>query len=631
MTSENKRNITCGAAALLSMFALRINLDLQEGENSLLLLLDSLKSVDITDLIFLPLLFGFYRYVQKLEKTEEEKPGCGPACMIPAFLFSFFMVMGYSFYKTNSWDLVLGSRFQFIKSTVAFLGWFFLFLFSIRWLFFRVDHLKTRHGEKAGSRGILRRYLDCLRKYPFRVSFLTLAVLYLPYMILSYPGILSTDSRRQIIEGYTYLHETGGHLKNHHPILHTLALSGLVSIGEGIFGSANAGVFLYSCAQAALMFAAVSWLVRLLAELELSDGFLTLPILYLILLPRNQNYMLLAVKDVWFAAFLMIYLTQLYRMATETFGRNPHRFRHTLLFLLSALGVFFMRQDGMYLLLLTSLAAVILNPKHRKWWVLFGVGMLGFSLLYQSVILPGLGISPSSRREMLSIPFQQTARYVRDAGDEVTDEERDAISAILDYENLGTLYNPNLSDPVKGTFDDDASSEELSEYFRVWFQMLLKRPDIYVQATMNNLYGYFYPNGYAANGYDYGKSAEQMEKLGEALGEEYGFSVSYPSSLDGAREGYENLRERIYLLPGLSALLNPACYVWSLLLWFSWCVRKREKTAILMTVPLMIFLLICMAGPAYGWYFRYLYSLAACLPAAIIPGMHHAIAEKRAK
>ena len=111
---------------------------------------------------------------------------------------------------------------------------------------------------------------------------------------------------------------------------------------------------------------------------------------------------------------------------------------------------------------------------------------------------------------MLSIPFQQTARYLRDAGDDVTPEEKAAISAILDYEGLPELYNPNLSDPVKATYDNETGLDELITYFQAWYQMLLRHPDIYVQATMNNLYGYFYPGGFTTKLYSYDNSAEPV-------------------------------------------------------------------------------------------------------------------------
>ena len=47
-----------------------------------------------------------------------------------------------------------------------------------------------------------------------------------------------------------------------------------------------------------------------------------------------------------------------------------------------------------------------------------------------------LGVLPGSAKEMLSIPFQQTARYVTKYSDEVTEEEKDATNNVLQYDNL---------------------------------------------------------------------------------------------------------------------------------------------------------------------------------------------------
>lgn len=73
-------------------------------------------------------------------------------------------------------------------------------------------------------------------------------------------------------------------------------------------------------------------------------------------------------------------------------------------------------------------------------------------------MLPSLKITGGSVRESLSVPFQQTARYVRDYGDEVTEEVKEAIDSILRYDLLASKYNPNLSDPVKKLFNENSES-----------------------------------------------------------------------------------------------------------------------------------------------------------------------------
>lgn len=587
--------------------------DIQEGTDRLELLFDSLADLDITDLI---LYFCFYKLLRKAAgwyKKDFSSRGDRLCCWIPAGLFSCFMLLGYSYYSSNSWDLVFCNTLQIAKSGIAFIGYFLLFWSCVVCLFHYMDQ------KNITARKIPGRYFDLLAKRPFGTAFFTLFIVYIPYMIYSFPGIVSSDTRVQLREAYTALSGSGSHLRNHHPVLHTLLLRFGTWLGEQLFSSANIGLYLLSLAQSLLLFAAVAWLIRLLVEKGLSDKIVCLTMLYYVVSPRIRNYVFLLVKDAWFASFLLIYMVQLCRLLTDSFTSPKDKKKHLGILLISMLGLFFFRQDGVYLLILSCLAVLLACRENRKLMGGLLAGTAAFSFLYGQVLLPTCQVTPTNPREMFSIPFQQTARYVRDAGEDVTEEERAAIAAILDYDNLAELYNPNLSDPVKATFNKKAAPGALSDYFRAWFQMLWKHPDIYVQATMNNLYGYFYPGGYTTKVYSYENSAERMKKLNDDLAE-FGTDFGYPEKLRSLQDDLELFREMLFQLPVLSALNLSAFYIWILLLWTFYCVRRNWKKVLLTTWPLLIVLLICMAGPTYGWYFRYMYSIAICLPAAILPG-----------
>lgn len=609
--------------AFFMVTAYIINLDIQEGENRLELLFQSMSDLNIISLIlyfcfFQLLKYAFVQYKKNFTSIRERL-----CCWIPAGLFSGFMLLGYSYYCTNSWDLVFGSTFQLVKSIIAFIGYILLFWSCIVCLFHYIDQKDIKEKkERAGAvHRISGRYFGILEKRPFWTAFFTLFAVYIPYMIYSFPGIVSTDTRTQLQEVYMALSGSGDHLRNHHPVPHTLLLRFGTWLGERLFSSANTGLFLISLAQSLFLFAAIAWLIRLLVEKSVSNKVICLVMLYYVVSPRIRNYVFLLVKDAWFASFLLIYIVQLYRFLTDSLGDSKVRKKHLALLIFSMAGVLFFRQDGIYLLALSCLAVLLTCRKKRKLMGCLLTGTILLSVLYGQVLLPAFQVSPTNTREMLSIPFQQTARYIRDAGEDVTEEERAAIDAILDYDSLAEKYNPNLSDPVKATFDKEAEPSALSDYFKVWFQMLWKHPDIYVQATMNNLYGYFYPGGYTTKVYDYETSAERMEKLNTEL-EQFGTDFSYPERFHNLRNSLESLREMIFQLPVLSALNLSAFYIWGLILWVFYCLKGKQKYDLLTTWPLLIVLLICMAGPAYGWYFRYMYSITICLPAVILSGWH---------
>lgn len=63
-------------------------------------------------------------------------------------------------------------------------------------------------------------------------------------------------------------------------------------------------------------------------------------------------------------------------------------------------------------------------------------------------------------------------------------------------------------------------------------------------------------------------------------------------------------------------------YSWSTILWFFYCWKKRKKEALGLLGLLLVVLLICIAGPVNGSYYRYLHPIAMCLPAVLLSGRY---------
>jgi hypothetical protein len=73
---------------------------------------------------------------------------------------------------------------------------------------------------------------------------------------------------------------------------------------------------------------------------------------------------------------------------------------------------------------------------------------------------------------MFSVPFQQTAALVYHKEEVIEEEDKLIIGKILDYDGLKENYNPELSDPVKNTYNKYATDEDMKEYFGVWFKYI---------------------------------------------------------------------------------------------------------------------------------------------------------------
>ena len=260
------------------------------------------------------------------------------------------------------------------------------------------------------------------------------------------------------------------------------------------------------------------------------------------------------------------------------------------------------------------------------------------NMYFTKVFMPAHDITPGSKREILSIPFQQTARFVqkhdglnsgvnpkvKDDGtiEEapcdglVTDEERAVIDRVLKYENLGRRYNPDKSDAVKNCFNEYASQEDIDAYFEVWAQMFKKDPECYISALINNYYGYFYPSARDAWVYSTARSAEIM-----ARPDNLKYFDFHPVDSNVVRwcDHLINLyRVAVQRIPFISLTMSSATYVWIMIAVVVYLLRRHSWRALAIWVPLLGVLAVCLIGPCNGsTYMRYLYPVIACMPFAI--------------
>lgn len=263
---------------------------------------------------------------------------------------------------------------------------------------------------------------------------------------------------------------------------------------------------------------------------------------------------------------------------------------------------------------------------------------LASNMYFTKVFMPAHDITPGSKREILSIPFQQTARFVQkhdglNSGVNptvkedgtvveapcdglVTDEERAVIDRVLKYENLGRRYNPDKSDAVKNCFNEYASQEDIKAYFEVWTQMFKKDPECYISALINNYYGYFYPSARDAWVYSTARSAEIMAKPDNLK-----YFDFHPVDSKVVRwcDHLINLyRVAVQRIPFISLTMSSATYVWIMIAVVVYLLRRHSWRGLAIWVLLLGVLAVCLIGPCNGsTYMRYLYPVIACMPFAI--------------
>lgn len=211
---------------------------------------------------------------------------------------------------------------------------------------------------------------------------------------------------------------------------------------------------------------------------------------------------------------------------------------------------------------------------------------------------------------MLSLFFQQTARYVRDYGDDVTAEEKEVIAAVLDYDKLPTAYNELTADPVKTTYHA-RTTDDLTAYFKVWFTQFFKHPLCYVEATWNQNYYLFAPN---IDNIVYNKDCTVAWEIMEEMGMQEQIKFEVPEKLHGICSIMVSWYTLLTRLPIIGLLNNVAFYMLLLFTITFFFFRDGRKKEVWLLLPLWLTFLIIIASPQIQNQPRYAFPIIYSMP-----------------
>ena len=623
-SSTDSRKISrCLIYSFLTYLAFSIDLNpvIDPGfflKTILMNLIGSLPKFTTANIMLLPGLFLFYYYLSS--KDPDRK-----SAALPAVLFAFSVVIGKAFSVSGGLSILFGLKSgQTLKALLIFAGYYVLALYGFAYFYDLLRARETKKEESGTGPSKFSRLSGFYVKHTFIAVTLTLFILYIPRFIISYPGQLMGDSKNQILESFPELETTtieyyekhllkeNVYITQLHPVAHTLLLYRFLLIGDRFFHSFNSGLFLFLLVQAAAFCSAVGFMTSFLMRYKIiRPRHILWILLYNFLYPMIHDYIFLCTKDVWYTIFMFI-LTAAFYMVLVSDDPRPA----VPLFAAGIAGMLLFRNESRIILPLVLAVSALVYRKQRKLFLILIVPTVLVSLFIFNFLFIKLGYTPGTVREVLSIPFQQTARFVRDHGDEVTDYEKSVIGKVLNYDTIARKYNPNKSDPVKATFNMDASSGDLREYFRVWFKMFKRHPETYIQALFHNYYQFFYPDNDDKSTiyyYSYTWSQTNMDRLNSEL-VKIGKSFSYPQKTYPFRKFLDKLWPDLANALPFSFLLKSSFFVWMMILFLHYgIIRKKTGLITIMVLPAGIFL-VCLTGPCNGYYARYLFPVIAGFP-----------------
>lgn len=419
---------------------------------------------------------------------------------------------------------------------------------------------------------------------PFWVRMLLLLIMWLPVFLSIFPGAFAYDAPTE------WEQFVSGQITTHHPVMHTLLIGACLEGANALFGSYNAGIAIYTVLQMVAMAAVFSYTISFMKRYRVPVLMRGFALLFFGVSPVVHLFVVSSTKDTLFTGAFLLFLLSLidFGCHREEFAEKKTR---QVLFVLSAIGTMFLRNNGLYIVLAVLVVMLICGKGVRKKMLVLFCFIGVFYAVFTGPVYKVLGVEKGGIQEMFSVPLQQMARTYMHEATTLKAEDVAMLEALIPKEDLNS-YLPTLADNVKRNFRQEVFEGNKIGYLKLWIKWGVEHPVTYITSFLINTSDFWYPFA-IVDGYDPGRESIDY----------FRYSVGYPGKrvemLPQIHEMYRALSEdrSASEIPGIFLLISPG---WYLLLTLYFCAafwNRRRKEYLPVCVALAVSEITVLLGP----------------------------------
>lgn len=435
---------------------------------------------------------------------------------------------------------------------------------------------------------------------------------WLPYFILSYPCVITSDSIDQLNQAVK-----DRQLSNHHPIAHTFVIKLCYNLGFALFHDETLAVATFAVIQMLFMAFGFSYLIVTLTRFRVRKTAVICTAAAYALLAYHGTYSITMWKDVPFAFFVLTFTVTLWRiLMNDLCGIKKTPLFETIMLFLTGIGMCLFRSNGLIAYTAVLFFLIIFCIKKRK----AAVAAVACSALVISLIVKGpvyslLDVKPTETIESLAMPQQMIGRVLSNER-ELTAEQEELISGVADIQQLREHYKATSADGIKVYIWENGNeqyvAEHKAEFFKLWLDLGMKYPSDYLIAYVYSTYGYWYPD---VRNWIYGDEihTDNFEDL-------HHVDLLSEKQATVLRDWRNNYKD--YYFWGL--LWSIAAMFWLVIFMTGAAYAHGKKRMLLLYLPVIcVWGTLMIASPVYAE-FRYTYSIFCTAPLlCIIPFVSH--------
>ena len=325
------------------------------------------------------------------------------------------------------------------------------------------------------------------KKYKILKYYCIIMICWIPTLLAFCPIISNYDGPSQI---WAFLFSDLT-MSTRQPIIHTLLLTAFYSFGYQYLGSCSSGMLLFSIFQMTVMALIFSYSVKFIEEKTNKKWIRNLSLIFYALFPFNQLFPIMTTKDTLFAGFFLLFVIKFYKILEEKHSKLDY-----ILIILIAIIMLLFRNNAVYAIIATIPFVIITMYKNIEKLVKILISSMVIILLYQICFYSLMYIykvQQDTNQEKMSVFSQATAKICNERLEELTEEEKEKISFYFkDYNRLGTVYQPNISDRTKEMTNCENVDNNKLEFIQFMLQLAFKYPREYIDSFLNTTRGYWY-------------------------------------------------------------------------------------------------------------------------------------------
>ncbi len=517
-------------------------------------------------------LIVFVSFIYLLKKTfiRENIEKIKSACFL-GIMFSTFLVIG------NSIDTNSTVEYGNIQVYLAIIFISFVIDALIVQLYKLIEKFEKRKNKEKISK------LNANKKQ--LIAFLIIVVCWIPVFLAAYPGYFCYDAYDEFLQ---YLEER---ITTWHPPIHVFILGFIITHIANATYSFNIAIALYLFFQMLLIAGCFTYCISFLEKYNISKMIRIISVLYYALFPVVVMYAMCSTKDAIFSALAIVSII----MAIEAL-LNKEEFINSkskqIKFVMVMFLAIIFRNNAIYAYI-PFLIIFAIAMKNKKILISI-VSLIILYLIYIQIIYNVLQVSRTYNSEAFSVPLQQIARVYNYNYESLTKEELDTIYEYTTDKQLKE-YLPECSDKIKDLVY--LGNMGYSRFFKLWFEIGLKNPGMYIDSFLENTLGFWYPDT-IIDGYNkkapklYGEETSYFAAMCEPPGEE-------DSKIPWLRDIYYNISRYtdINKIPVISMLFSLGAMVWGLFICIGYNIYKKRKKIVISLSIIFFLWLTVLLGP----------------------------------